>query len=142
METAMTSDVDKIFAPRMIAQARRLQARAFRRELYAAIRAALHGLRALKARMARAVQYRRELELLMHADDRMLADIGLTRYDVVNAAQESRGWRGRRDALQAAAARREEAIAASAARRNVPPHTEAPPLVPVLPHVLETSNFR
>jgi uncharacterized protein YjiS (DUF1127 family) len=142
METAMTSDVETIFAPRKIARIRRQQAKAFRRELYAALRAVLRGLQALRARMARAMQYHRELELLMHADDRMLADIGLTRYDVVTAAQESRGWRGRRDALQAAATRRDEAIAVSAARRIGLPRADAPPLAPALPHAMETSNFR
>jgi hypothetical protein len=80
--------------------------------------------------------------MLIHADSRMLADIGLTRYDVVAAAQESRGWLGRRDALRAAAARREEAVASARVRRSALPHTEAPPLVPSAPHTVETSNFR
>jgi hypothetical protein len=138
----MTSDTDPIFAPRLIAQIRRQQARAFRSELYAAARVVLRGLRALKARMTRAAQYHHELELLMHADDRMLADIGLTRFDVVTAAQASRGWHGRRDALQSAALRRDEAAAVSGARRAGLPLIASPSLAPALPHAMETSNFR
>ena len=72
----------------------------------------------------------------------MLADIGLTRFDVVAAAQESRGWLGRRDALHAAGARRDEAIAISQSRRGGLPRTEAPPIVPALPCGVEMSNFR
>jgi uncharacterized protein YjiS (DUF1127 family) len=142
METAMTSDVDPFFAPRLIAQIRRQQAQAFRRELYNAVRVALRGLHALTTRMAQSRRGHREFELLMHADDRMLADIGLTRCDVVMAAQESRGLLGRRDALHAAGTRRDEAIAVSQARRSGLPCTETPPLVPALPSVVETSNFR
>lgn len=138
----MTSDVDTIFSPGKIVEARRQQAKAFRRRLRIAIRGLLNGLEALKARMLRAAQYHRELELLMQADDRMLADIGVTRYDVVTAAQASRGWRGRRDALQAAATRRDEAMAVSAARRAGLPRVDAPSLASALPHALETSNFR
>jgi uncharacterized protein YjiS (DUF1127 family) len=142
METAMTSDVDPFFSPRTIVRARKQQAAAFRRQLRIVIRKTLRGLHALKASTAQAWQSHRELELLMHADDRMLADIGLTRFDVVFAAQESRGLLGRRDALHAAGTRRDEAIAVSQARRGGLPRTEAPPLVPALPSVVETSNFR
>jgi hypothetical protein len=142
METAMTSDIDSNFAPRMIMQIRRRQARAFRHELYNTIRVGLRGIATLKARLVRALQYHRELELLMHADDRMLADIGLNRYDVVTAAQASRGWRGRRDALQAAATRRDEAIVVARARRAGLAIVDAPSLAPALPHAMETSNFR
>lgn len=138
----MTSDVTSIFSPRRIVQARRLQARALRIQLQIAIRSIISGLAALKARIARTVQFQHELELLMHADDRMLADIGLTRFDVMSAAQESRGWRGRRDALQSAAIRRDEAAAVAHARRAGLPLAAAPPLAPALPHALETSNFR
>jgi uncharacterized protein YjiS (DUF1127 family) len=122
METAMTSDVRSIF-PSLIAQARRT-------------------VGAFWARVTRAAQYHRELELLMHADDRMLADIGLSRFDVVSAAQASRGWRGRRDALQAAATRRDEAMAVARSRRAGLPSMAAPALAPALPHAMETSNFR
>ncbi len=138
----MTSEVDPLFSRRMIAQARREQAKAFVRQLRTALGAALGRIRALKARIVRAWDHHRQLELLMHADDRMLADIGLTRFDVVAAAQESRGWLGRRDALHAAGARRDEAIAISQSRRGGLPRTEAPPIVPALPCGVEMSNFR
>ncbi|MGV3635514.1 MAG: hypothetical protein ACO1NY_14280, partial [Pseudorhodoplanes sp.] len=72
----------------------------------------------------------------------MLADIGLTRFDVVSAAQSRRGWRGRRDALQNAASRRDEAAAVARARRAGLAFIPAPPLAPALPHAMETSNFR
>jgi aspartate oxidase len=138
----MNADLDVRFAPRTIAQARTQQARSFRRQLRIALRRARHGMRALWTRMARTSQYHEELELLMHADDRMLADIGLTRFDVVSAAQESRGWHGRRDALRAAATRRDDAIDVARARRSGLPDMQAPSIVPALPCAMETSNFR
>lgn len=138
----MNSDLDVMFAPRTIAQARTRRARACRIQLRIALRKARRGIRALLACIARASQYQRELELLMHADDRMLADIGLTRFDVVSAAQESRGWHGRRDALRAAATRRDDAIAVARARRAGLPDMLAPSIVPALPCAMETSNFR
>lgn len=138
----MNSDLDIMFAPRTIAHARTRRARAFRSQLRIVLREARRGMRVLWARMARAARYHRELELLMHADDRMLADIGLTRFDVVSAAQESRGWHGRRDALRAAATRRDEAIGVARARRAGLQHMQAPPIVPALPCTIETSNFR
>jgi uncharacterized protein YjiS (DUF1127 family) len=138
----MTSDVTTIFAPRIIAQARRLHALVFRRQLRIAVRGIMNGLVALKAYVARSAYFHRELELLMHADDRMLADIGLSRFDVVSAAQSRSGWRGRRDALQAAAIRRDEAAAVARSRRAGLPLTAAPSLAPVLPHAMETANFR
>ena len=113
----MTSGVDSIFAPRLMIRARRHQAKALRSRLRFAIRGMLRGLDALKSRLAHAAQYHRELELLMHADDRLLADIGLTRFDVVSVAQDYRGWLGRRDALQSAAVRHDEAVATARARR-------------------------
>ena len=142
METAMNADLDRRFAPRTIAQARTQQARSFHRQLRIALRKARSGLRGLWMRLARTSQYHQELELLMHADDRMLADIGLTRFDVVSAAQESRGWHGRRDALRAAATRRDDAIGVACARRSGVPDMEAPPIVPALPCAMETSSFR
>lgn len=137
----MNSERDAMFAPRTIAQARTRRTRMFGRQLRITLRKARRGMRALWTRMARASHYHRELELLMHADDRMLADIGLTRFDVVSAAQESRGWHGRRDALRAAA-KRDEAIGVAHARRAGLQHMQAPPIVPALPCAMETSNFR
>jgi uncharacterized protein YjiS (DUF1127 family) len=142
METAMTSDVDSVLEPRKIGRVRKRQAKALRHYLDIVVGKMHRAIGALRVRITRATQRHRELELLMHADDRMLADIGLTRYDVVTAAQESRGWRGRRDALQAAAARRDDAVAMSAAKRAGLAHIAAPALAPALPHALETSNFR
>lgn len=138
----MKADLDVRFAPRTIAQARTQQARTLRRLIRIARRKAQNGMRALWTRMARASQYHRELELLMHADDRMLADIGLTRFEVVSAAQESRGWHGRRDALRAAATRRDDAMGVARARRAGLPEMLAPSIVAALPCAMETSNFR
>ena len=78
----------------------------------------------------------------MHTDDRMLADIGLTRHDVIAAAQEGRSWLRRHDALGAAALRRDEAMATARLRDEVLPEADAPSLVPAQPRVMETSNFR
>ena len=138
----MNADLDVSFAPRTIAQARTRQARAFRRRLRLALRKARAGLRAFWTRLTLTSQYHHELELLMHADDRMLADIGLTRFDVVSAAQESRGWHGRRDALRAAATRRDDAIGVARTRRTRLPDLQSPLIVPALPCAMETSNFR
>jgi len=138
----MNSDFDVTFAPRTIARARTRRTQAFGRQLRIVLRKSQRSLRALWTRVAQASQYHRELELLIHADDRMLADIGLTRFDVVSAAQESRGWHGRRDALRAASTRRDEAVAISCARRTGLPHIQAPSIVPALPCAMETSNFR
>jgi len=133
----MNSDADFVLVPRTYSLARMLV-----RHLRVLLRRARRAFDAARARIARATQYRGELELLMHADDRMLADIGLTRYDVVTAAQESLGWQGRRDALEAAALRRDEAMAIAHARRSGLTRIDAPPLAPALPHVMETSKFR
>lgn len=138
----MNAYLDVSFAPRTIAQARTRQARAFSRRMRIALRKVRTGLRAFWTRLAQISQYHHELELLMHADDRMLADIGLTRFDVVSAAQESRGWYGRRDALRAAATRRDDAIGVARARRSRLPEMPAPPVVPALPCTMETSSFR
>ncbi len=142
METAMNVDLDVSFAPRTIAQARTRRAHAFSRLLRIALRKVQAGLRVFWTRLARTSRYHHELDLLMHADDRMLADIGLTRFDVVSAAQESRGWYGRRDALRAAATRRDDAIGVARARRSRLPEMPAPPVVPALPCTMETSSFR
>lgn len=99
-------------------------------------------LRAVGRRIARDWQYQRELALLMHADDRMLADIGLTRHDVIAAAQEGRSWLRRHDALGAAALRRDEAMASARVGDKALPEADAPSVAPALPHVMETSHFR
>ncbi|MGD9925076.1 MAG: DUF1127 domain-containing protein [Pseudorhodoplanes sp.] len=130
------------FAPRTIAQARSHRTRHARTAVSSAIGGLIRRLRDFGRRLALDWQYQRELALLMQGSDRMLADIGLTRYDVAAAAQESRLWFGRQRALTVAALRREEAAAMSRARRNKLPKADAPPLAPALPQVLETSNFR
>ena len=101
----MTSDVDPFFSPRTIVRARTHQAAAFRRQFGIALRTALRGLRALKTRVARAWHHHRELELLMHADDRMLADIEATEGDA---------------GARAFACHKDRALAADQRRRGVP----------------------
>ncbi|HWV52086.1 DUF1127 domain-containing protein [Pseudorhodoplanes sp.] len=137
----MTSNTNIVFAPRTFAQACTLRTRMLARQVHVLARLAAQGFRNLRARIARAAQYRRELEQLMHADQRMLADIGLTRYDVINAVEENRGWLNRRDALQAVATRREDAMAVAAARRIGLPRVDAPSIEPTLPHTMEMSKF-
>jgi uncharacterized protein YjiS (DUF1127 family) len=139
METAMTSEPASIFAPRPIAH---MRAKRACRSLSVAAGKIARSLRSFGQRMARDWQYQRELALLMHADDRMLADIGLTRHDVIAAAQEGRSWLHRHDALRAARLRRDEAMAAASLRRHSLPQADAPPLAPDQPRAMETSNFR
>jgi hypothetical protein len=142
METAMNSDLEIMFAPHRTGEARSTRVRRARRSLSLAAGKITHALRRLGQRIARDWQSQRELALLMHADDRMLSDMGLTRHDVIAAARESRSWLRRHDALRAAALRRDEAMASARQRRQALPEAEAPTVVPALPHVMETSNFR
>jgi uncharacterized protein YjiS (DUF1127 family) len=98
-------------------------------------------LSAWRDRVALARQYERELAVLLQADDRMLADIGLTRGDVHAAAQSRWFTPGRM--IDAAAARRREAMHVSDTRRALP-RIAAPALSPGAPVTLmmETANFR
>lgn len=92
----------------------------------------------LRARRALARQYERELAFLLQADERMLRDIGLTRADVVAAAQ-SRWFTTPR--VQDAGWRRGEDD-----RRQVPtdlPRLPSPSLTPGAPLLtVDTANFR
>lgn len=137
----MTSGHDITFAPRTIARARALRARHARRILASATRRIGRSLRDIVDRIVRDRLHLRELTLLMHADQRMLADIGLTRHDVI-AALESRSWLHRHDALRAAGLRRDEAMAAARMKRSALPREDAPSLAPDLPRATVTSNFR
>lgn len=131
----MTNECDTVFTPHMS------RVRRAHRMLAAAARRFGGTLRTIVDRIVRDRLHQRELSLLMHADDRMLADIGLTRHDVIDAL-ESRNWLHRHDALRAAALRRDEAMAAARMRRPALPDKDAPSLAPDLPRAMEASNFR
>lgn len=98
-------------------------------------------LSAWRERVALARQYERELAVLLQADDRMLADIGITRGDVIAAAQSRWFTPGRM--IAAAATRRREAMRV-ADRRRALPRIAAPSLTPGAPVnlVMDTANFR
>jgi uncharacterized protein YjiS (DUF1127 family) len=110
-----------------------------------AFRKTVRRVRTVRARAVLDRQYRRELGLLTRADDRMLADIGLTRAEVIAAVQDDRCWFGRSRAMEAAAARRDEAIQSApttARRSDLLPKADAPSLIPAAARIAETSNFR
>ena len=130
------------FAPRTIAQARGERTRRLGLRLRVAIRAAIGWLRATRQRIAMNSRYQHELAALLHADHRMLADIGITRHDVLAALHESRRFFGRSGIMEGAVARQEAAFHAAQTRRDALPETEAPSLAPAAPHAMETSDFR
>jgi hypothetical protein len=140
METAMSNEIR--FAPRTIAQARSERTRHLGLRLRGTARAMIGWLRAARERIAMNSRYQHELVTLLHADDRMLADIGITRHDVASALHESRRFFGRRAIMEGAAARQEAAFHAAQTRRDALPETDAPPLVPAAPRAFETSNVR
>ncbi len=109
-----------------IAQARSMRAEYLARLLRIAAKSAMRKLRRYAGRVAMARQYRRELAVLMQADDRMLMDIGLTRMDVAAATER---WFTPGRMIEAAAMRREQAMTA-AHRRSALPRVQAPALVP------------
>jgi uncharacterized protein YjiS (DUF1127 family) len=113
-------------SPRAVAQARRMRARVIGRIARKAWRGFRYRIAAIYARWSLARQYRRDLAMLMHADARMLADIGLTRGDVRAAASEGDFSR----TLKASAERRDEAIAAAQTRGQTLPRVHAPALAP------------
>ena len=133
----MTSEHQITFAPRTIAQARTTRAQKAWRSIWIVALRIARRLRAIRDRMRLARQYRRELAFLAQGNDRILSDIGLTRYDVVAAARENDRWFGRGQALHMAAIRREEAAALSRTRRKTLTVTESPSLVPDTPRVVE-----
>lgn len=137
----MTSKVGLPVSPCAIVRARSERMRRPGVWLHAAIRTAVAWLRMTRQRMAMNARYRRDLAMLLYADDRMLADIGITRYDVGAALHESRRFLGRNAIMEGAAARQETAFRAAQTRRHALPETEAPPLVPVSRQTMETSDI-
>jgi uncharacterized protein YjiS (DUF1127 family) len=92
----------------------------------------LHGFAAAVSRrlvaMGRAWRHRQDLALLSSFDDRMLADIGLTRGDVRDAAAQS-PWRDPTAVLVNRATERRRARIRFVPDRNLEP-LPAPPTVP------------
>jgi uncharacterized protein YjiS (DUF1127 family) len=128
------------FAPRTVAQARAARAAHLGRRVRRFWRRLSLRLAALRQRIAVARQYERELAVLLQADDRMLRDIGVTRGEVLMAAQSR--WFIPGDATDGAARRRSDAMRAAEARRALP-RVAAPALTPAAPvQFVETSNFR
>ena len=120
-----------------IAAARNELNRHFARNLRIAARRVVRRVRLAFARFAEARRHRRELEFLLHADDRILSDIGITRADVHFAYGEGRG------ATWKAAEARDEARAASQMRIETLPRVNAPAIAPGLPRqTIAHENFR
>lgn len=129
-------------APRTIAQARTARAIYFGKIVRVGFKRLKRRLSALRARVALARQYQRELAVLLQADDRMLLDIGLTRADV-HAAATGR-WFAPGRMIEAAAERRKDAMLAAQARHDLP-RVIAPAIAPGAPAkllIVETANYR
>jgi len=125
-----------------IMQARAERARHIAKMLRIAGRRLLRRFAAWRRRAALARQYERELGQLLAADERMLMDIGVTRGDVIAAAQSRWFTPGRM--VDAAARRRRDAMRVAEARRALP-RVSAPALSPGAPArlvMLETANYR
>ena len=122
----MTSPMQYHFAPRTIAEARRMRAELMGRLIRKGWRRLRNAIVAFRERRALARQYRQDMAMLMRADGRLLADIGLTRGDVRAAVSEGSFSR----TLKASAARREEAMAVAQANRHALPRVHAPELAP------------
>jgi uncharacterized protein YjiS (DUF1127 family) len=124
--------------PRTIAQARTVRARYLVRLLRTGLRSLSRRIETLRARRALARQYERELALLLQADERMLRDIGLTRADVVAAAQSS--WFMVRPVQETRRQREDDD------QRKAPadlPRLPSPSLTPGTPLLtVDTANFR
>lgn len=129
--------MDHRFAPRTIADARTQRARYAGRRLRISIRRIIRRFRDLGAHLARRWRDARDLAILVRADDRQLADIGLTRCDLSVAGQESRSWFGRRLTMAAAAQRRDEAMSLVHARSKTLPQAASPSLMPGTPEARE-----
>lgn len=109
----------------------------FARNLKVAGRRGLRRLRLVVARIAEARRHRAELDFLLHADDRILADIGLTRADVHFAST------GGKSALWDAAERREQARIVTTDETKPLPSVASPALSPSLRADFVThENFR
>lgn len=109
----------------------------FARNLRVAVRRGLRRLRRAVARIAEARRHRAELDFLLHADERILADIGLTRADVHFA------FTGGKSALWDAGERREQARAVPPDETKSLPVVVSPTLSPSLRDDFVThENFR
>lgn len=122
----MTSPMQYHFAPRTIAEARRMRAVVMGYLIRKTWRRWRRRIADFRERFAEARQYRRDMAMLMQADARLLADIGLTRGDVRAAVSEGSFSR----TLEASAARREQAMAVAQANRTALPRVHAPELAP------------
>ncbi len=124
-----------MLTPTLIAAARADINRHFFRNLHLGIRRAARRVRFAFRRIAEAHGQRRELEILLHADDRMLADIGLTRADVHFAFSHGRNAAGLGKAIERDEARK--------AGLESLPQVSAPALAPALPRqTIGHENFR
>jgi hypothetical protein len=115
------------FAPRTIAAARTQRARSASRRLRVAMLEVRRILLEFHTRLAGRWQDARDLQTLSRADERQLADIGLTRCDLVGPPR----------AMAAAGRRREEAMALARARSKGLPQTDSPSLMPAPPKAHE-----
>ena len=125
-----------------IMQARTARARYVARLLRVGSRRLVRHFAIWRQRAALARQYEHELAMLLQFDDRMLADIGLTRTDVIAAAQTRWFTPGRM--LDAAASRRRDATRNTETRHALP-RVNAPALSPGAPAqlvMMETANYR
>ena len=121
----------------LIAGTRAELAQSLARRLRLAARRALRRIRLACRRIAQAHRQRRELEILLHADDRMLADIGLTRAEIQFVC------RGRDAGACSRADQRGEACLAANSGIGKLPLVDAPALAPDLPRLTIThENFR
>lgn len=122
----------------LIAAARADLNRHFARNLRHAAKRAMRHVRLACRRIAEAQRQRREIDLILRADDRMLADIGLTRADARFAFAG-----GRKAERWNAAQGRDEARAAASGSLETLPQVHAPALAPALPrHPIAHENFR
>ena len=109
----------------------------FARNLRVAAKRGLRRLRRALERIAEARRHRAELDFLLHADERILSDIGLTRADVHFA------FAGGKSALWDAAERREQARAVTTDQMKSLPVIASPALSPSLRDDFVThENFR
>lgn len=124
-----------------IAQARAARAAYLGRLLRLAGKRLARRFAAWRERSALARQYERELGELLQADERMLMDIGITRGDVIAAAQSRWFTPGRM--IDAVANRRRDAMRAADARHALP-RVAAPSITPGAPVslVMDATNFR
>jgi uncharacterized protein YjiS (DUF1127 family) len=127
-----------MLTPTLIAAARADINRHFARNLRIAFKRAVRRIRLAFAHLAEARRHRREIEFLLHADDRMLSDIGLTRADV-HFAYGGHGKSGLWDAAE----RRNQASHARVSGIEKLPRADSPSLAPALSgQTVGHGNFR